>query len=186
MAAATTYTTLVVPWDYARNRVDIGTGVANLPDGAPDTWDHLREKVEWLIGWATRFLGTMKVVPLATGLVPSVVSGNATDLYVQEVSDAMRRAPSVGEDSSTSVLGVSNVVSLRTLLFPGASSPETGLLSDDNLEANKAMLDRQGRVCLHLPQRRLGELGAGGRRLRVLVFTGFQREQQGHGGQGSV
>ncbi|MCY1020096.1 OTU domain-containing protein [Pyxidicoccus sp. MSG2] len=135
------YMTLVVPWDHTTNTVDIGTGVADLPAGAPQTWAHLQKKIQELIDWANARLGTVMVVPQAAVLVPSVVQQQASDLYMQEVSDAMLKAPALGDDSSTSVVGASNVVSLRTLLFSGASSPETGLLSDVDYEKNKAMLD---------------------------------------------
>ncbi|WP_434348019.1 OTU domain-containing protein [Myxococcus virescens] len=135
------YTTLVVPWNHSRGHVDIGTGVARLPGNAPQTWAYLTKKIDELIGWANTHLGTVLVVPQVNVLVPAVVRQQASDLHVQEVSDVMRQAASMGDDSSTSVLGQPNVVSLRTLLFSGATSPETGLLSDKDYEKNKAMFD---------------------------------------------
>src|SRR5215217_3439235 len=135
------YTTLVVPWDFTAKTVDIGTNTAALPTNAPQTWTHLQNKIQELIDWANAHLGKVLVAPHAAVLVPSVVRHHASDLHVQEVSDAMLNAPSLGDDSSTSVVGASNVVSVRTLLLPGASSPETGLLSDADYEKNKAMLD---------------------------------------------
>ncbi|MCP3166452.1 hypothetical protein LZ199_26450 [Myxococcus sp. QH3KD-4-1] len=135
------YTTLVVPWDFTAKTVDIGTGIADLPLGAPQLWKYLQQKIQELIDWANAHLGKVLVVPHATVLVPSVVHHHASDLHVQEVSNAMLKAPSLGDDSSTSVVGASNVVSVRTLHFSGASSPETGLLSDADYEKNKAMLD---------------------------------------------
>ncbi|MFP2907007.1 OTU domain-containing protein [Pyxidicoccus sp. 3LFB2] len=135
------YTTLVVPWNHTLKSVDIGTGWGNLPTGAPKTWAHLVKKVDELMDWAKKNLSTVMVVTQASALVPSVLKHQPSELHVQEVSDAMLRAASVGGDSSTSLLGASNVVSLRTLLFSGASSHETGLLKDDDLEKNKAMLD---------------------------------------------
>ncbi|NOJ79374.1 OTU domain-containing protein [Myxococcus xanthus] len=135
------YTTLVVPWNHSRGHVDIGTGVARLPGNAPQTWAYLTKKIDELIGWANQHLGTVLVVPQVNVLVPAVVRQQAADLHVQEVSDVMSQAASMGDDSSTSVLGQPNVVSLRTLLFSGATSPETGLLSDKDYEKNKAMFD---------------------------------------------
>ncbi|WIG98857.1 hypothetical protein [Myxococcus sp. SDU36] len=135
------YTTLVVPWNHALDSVDIGTGVAALPTNAPKTWAHLTKRIDALITWAGKHLGTVLVVPQVNALVPTGVRQQPSDLHLQEVSDVMHRAATMGEDSSTSVLGQPNVVSLRTLLFSGATSPETGLLSDKDYEKNKAMLD---------------------------------------------
>ncbi|QDE85037.1 hypothetical protein [Myxococcus xanthus] len=135
------YTTLVVPWNHSRGHVDIGTGVAGLPGKAPRTWAHLTKKIDELIDWANKHLGTVLVVSQVNVLVPTVVRQQASDLHVQEVSVVMSQAAFMGDDSSTSVLGQPNVVSLRTLLFSGATSPETGLLSDKDYEKNKAMLD---------------------------------------------
>ncbi|NVJ02695.1 hypothetical protein HV824_31880 [Myxococcus sp. AM009] len=135
------YTTLVVPWNHALDSVDIGTGIAALPANAPKTWAHLTKRIDALIDWASKHLGTVLVVPQVNALVPTVVQQQASDLHLQEVSNVMSQSSTMGDDSSTSVLGQPNVVSLRTLLFSGATSPETGLLSDKDYEKNKAMLD---------------------------------------------
>ncbi|NTX34266.1 hypothetical protein HUA78_07440 [Myxococcus sp. CA033] len=142
------YTTLVVPWNLASNTLDIGTGVANLPKGAPRTWAHLQKKVQELIDWANAQLGKVRVVPRLTLLVPSVVTRNQEDLYVQEVSEAMQRAPSVLEDSSTSVVGVPNVVPLRTLRISGGTSPAMGRWSDATYAQNTAILDEDLRALI--------------------------------------
>ncbi|WP_239989027.1 hypothetical protein [Corallococcus macrosporus] len=74
------------------------------------------------------------VVPQVDALVPTVVRQHASDLHLVEFPGAISQSAFVGADSSTSVLGMPNVVSMKTLLSPGAPAPETGLLSDKDPE----------------------------------------------------
>ncbi|MBJ6761808.1 hypothetical protein JGU66_13620 [Myxococcaceae bacterium JPH2] len=138
------YTALVIPWNLKANTVDIGTGVADLDKNpkSAQTWAHLKKAIDGLITWAKTNVGKVHVVPKTMGFVPSVVKHRSSDLYVQEVSRAMDDAWSVDANSSTSLKSADNVVGLRTLWYPGATSPETGLMTDAEFDKNKAAIDK--------------------------------------------
>ncbi|MBU8898348.1 hypothetical protein KRR26_22305 [Corallococcus sp. M34] len=139
------YTALVVPWDYGAKTVGIGTGVAGLnnpANSAQQTWAHLKKGIDGLITWAQTNVGKVHMVPQKTGLLPPVAKHRPTDLYVQEVSQSMSDAWSVDASSSTSLRAADNVVELRTSWHPGATSADTGLMTDAEYEKNKAAIDK--------------------------------------------